>query len=185
MTTTLHFTPALYRVLSAIDQSGLSISRNGALEPFVHFVAKAGATALIRKGNLDMSHIDKLHKEKLIEFSNNGMYGLYQGTASLTILGTAVLNGPWKATHDRLENKPRVAESSVPTSQSKQAAPEETPRTAAIKRVQQFVDLWPTRSGLHPEDVYILPTMDREKDEVVNVTLRISDLKTLLDAVSR
>lgn len=45
MTTTLHFTPALYRVLSAIDQGELSVSRNGALEPFVYFKAMAALEA--------------------------------------------------------------------------------------------------------------------------------------------
>lgn len=62
---------------------------------------------------------------------------------------------------------------------------EETPRTAALRRVRRFVDEFVTRQGLHPEDVYILPTMDRDRDEVVNVTLRVSDLKILLDAAAR
>lgn len=184
MTTTLHFTPALYRVLSAIDQGELSVSRNGALEPFVHFKAKEGATALLRKGNLDLSHIEKLCAAKLINFSASTMFGAYQGIASLTTMGTAVLNGPWRVEHERLEARGRrVAEPSTPPAST--ASPEETPRTAALRRVRRFVDEFVTRQGLHPEDVYILPTMDRDRDEVVNVTLRVSDLKILLDAAGR
>lgn len=52
----------------------------------------------------------------------------------------------------------------------------------AIQRITVFLGQWSKTANAHPEDIYILQTLDREKDEMVSLTLRVSDLTMLVNA---
>lgn len=184
MTATFPFTPAFYRVLAAVEQGVVRITRNGALEPTLH--SSGPATAMLRPGNSDINKLGDLFKARLIDFSERGMYNTWLGNASITTLGTAVLNGPWRVENERHQLKQRLAEPSVPTPPSTPLVVETEPQdelAAAVQSVQRFVDEWPKRSNVHPDDIYLMQMMDRENDEVVELPLRRSDLLALLNAV--
>lgn len=52
----------------------------------------------------------------------------------------------------------------------------------AIQRITAFLGQWSKTANAHPEDIYILQTLDREKDELVSLPLRVSDLTMLVNA---
>lgn len=174
-------------LLDLVAEGKLHIVRNGALVPSIGAYDRLNSP--FSQARL-VSAVADLYKEGLIKFPTTAHFGAYTGKAELTPWGDSQLIRARDAQQKHVELSKRNAEQRAALKQQHAedvAATGEQVRARqdeAIQRVTEFLGQWSKKmANAHPEDIYVLQTLDREKDELVSLPLRVSDLTMLVNAV--
>lgn len=182
-------------LLDLVAEGKLHIVRNGALEASIGAYDRLDSP--FSQARLTSAVAD-LYKEGLIKFPTTAHFGAYTGKAELTSWGDSQLIRARDAQAKHAELNKRHAEQRDALKQQHAedvaalGATEVAPATGeqvrvrqneAIQRITAFLGQWSKTANAHPEDIYILQTLDREKDELVSLPLRVSDLTMLVNAV--
>jgi hypothetical protein len=179
-----------YVLLDLVEPGKLTITRNGALEPRIKDF-KASEHPFSEKRLL--TAVADLHNESMIQFKGRGFHGVYQGEAEVAPVGCNRLHLVRRAQQELAEKaerdaaerekfKERQAEQQAAFKEANQVLKSDVTQEAA-ERVEAFLGQWSKMANAHPEDVYVLQTLDHDADELVSLPLRVSDLTALLDAV--
>lgn len=187
----MRFTPVhCYVLLDLVAQDKLSISRNGALEPHIEGFSSDEHPFSERRL---LTAVQDLYDAAMIKFPQVGLFGKYIGKAEIAHVGQRRLHLARraqqefreKAERDAFEEKRREELAAFREANQVLKSDEPTSLQEAAARVAEFLRVWPTRMGNHPEEIIVMQVMDREKDDVVPLALNVSDLAALVAAVKR